>query len=71
MKGNQCDNCRKFSKNEHGWFAIIQYVEAAWGNPFSGPAYQIEGTFCSMKCLAELSYAFVVAHDAAEAQSAD
>ena len=71
MKGNQCDNCRKFSKNEAGWFAIIQFQQVEWSTPYNSPAFQVEGTFCSMKCLAELSYAYVIANDAAKTKSAD
>jgi hypothetical protein len=71
MKGNQCDNCRKFSKHEAGWLAIIQYTQSDGWTPFGSVSYQTEGTFCSMKCLAELAYTYVVINDKPQASPAD
>lgn len=62
MKGVQCDNCRKFSKEEAGWLIVNQYSNSSGFSMTQ--TWDTCGTFCSLKCLAECTWAHLVLDEA-------
>jgi hypothetical protein len=65
--GNQCDNCRKFSPGHTpGWLYLIQQPDESDEPPiiaalFGTPSEPL--TFCTVKCVAEYTYAKAITGD--------
>lgn len=69
MQGVQCDNCRKFSATATNWL-ILSHQSSNGFSLFGQPVNELNGTFCSMLCLAEWAYVKAVLESEAKAVEA-